>query len=106
MKTAAELDERWVRNFNASQQRMALKERAVAYLGGKCTLCPYDRCLSALEFHHRDPREKDFVISSKMSWEALVRELEKTVLVCSNCHREIHAGLHPHLLDREDESRV
>ena len=94
-----DLDKRWERNFRATQRRTELKERAVAYLGGKCKLCPYDRCLAALEFHH--PGQKDFEISSKSSWEAIVPELDKCVLLCSNCHREVHAGLHPQMLDDE-----
>lgn len=95
MKT--DLDARWQRNFKATQRRTALKERAVQLLGGKCRLCPYDRCLAALEFHH--PGQKDFEISSKSSWESILPELQHVVLLCSNCHREVHAGLHPQLLD-------
>lgn len=109
MKSASELDERWARNFNASQRRVWLKERAAAYLGGKCQGCGYDKCVAALDFHHRDPRQKDFEISSKMSWEAIEQELPKVVLLCSNCHRETHAGLHPQYLDSatlEDEADV
>jgi hypothetical protein len=97
------LDERWARNHNAAQQRTWLKERAVVYLGGKCRCCGYNRSLAALEFHHRDPREKDFEISSRMNWEAVELELRKCILLCSNCHKETHAGLHPQLLDNSDE---
>jgi len=109
VRSAAVLDARWVKNYNATQLRLFLKEQAVAYLGGKCRICDYDKCLAALEFHHRDPREKDFVISNKMSWAAIEPELDKCVLLCATCHRETHAGLHPSLLDRaglEDEADV
>jgi len=92
-----DLDKRWERNFRAQQRRQKLKERAVQHLGGKCRLCPYDRCLAALEFHH--PGQKDFEISRKSSWEAILPELARVILVCSNCHREIHAGLYPQYLD-------
>ncbi len=102
MKSAAELDERWVRNHAAQQLRTWLKERAVAYLGGSCRCCGYDRCLAALDFHH--PGKKDFNISSKMSWSAIEPELKHVILLCSNCHRETHAGYHPQLLgDSESE---
>ena len=50
----------------------------------------------ALEFHHLDPSQKDFGISSKgytRSWDKVKEELDKCILVCSNCHREIHSGL-------------
>lgn len=73
-----------------------MKLKALTYKGGRCQCCNYDRCLSALEFHHTDPNEKDFGISAKgytRSWETVKKELDKCVLVCSNCHREIHEGL-------------
>lgn len=97
------LDERWHRNFTAAQKRLELKERAIAYLGGKCVLCTYDRCPSALEFHHDDPREKDFTISKVMSWKRIQAELDKCTLLCCRCHTEVHAGLHPAYLVAEDD---
>ncbi len=97
------LDTRWERNFQATQRRLALKERAIAYMGGKCQICGYDRCPAAMEFHHSDPDEKDFVISRSMSWERIQREIVKTILVCSNCHREIHVGWHPKYLIQEED---
>lgn len=99
----SDLDKRWARNFNAAQQRAWLKEQAVAYLGGSCRCCGYQQSLAALEFHHRDHRQKDFEISSRMSWKSIEPELRKVVLLCSNCHREVHAGLHPQLLDSGDD---
>jgi len=74
--------------------RREQKRKAVEYLGGKCECCGYDKCLDALEFHHRDPNAKDFGISSSgitYKWERLRVELDKCMLVCSNCHKEIHA---------------
>ena len=68
---------------------------AVAYKGGVCQCCKYNKYIGALEFHHINPDEKDFGISVKgytRSWENNKKELDKCVLVCSNCHREIHAG--------------
>ena len=46
-------------------------------------------------FHHINPQNKNFTISSnlKRNWEELRKELQKTIMVCSNCHREIHAGI-------------
>lgn len=97
-----ELDERWHRNFDASRKRLHLKERAVAFLGGKCSICGYDKCPSAFDFHHLDSFTKDFTISEKASWDAIEPELKKCVLLCSNCHREVHAGWHPqYLLDAD-----
>lgn len=77
--------------------RKNLKQRAINLFGGKCCVCGYNRCLAALEFHHLDPSKKDFSISQAYAnpkkWEYIVKELEKCVLVCSNCHREIHQGI-------------
>ena len=69
---------------------------AVAYKGGKCERCSYDRCIEALDFHHRDPTKKDFGVSSKgytRSWKRVQEELDKCVMLCANCHRETHAEL-------------
>lgn len=65
-------------------------------MGGKCALCGYDRCNSALEFHHINPQEKDFQLSSG-STRSLNRdfvEARKCILLCSNCHREVHNGFY------------
>lgn len=78
------------------KRRENLKLMALEYKGGKCCQCGYDKCPAALEFHHTDPSEKDFGISAKgltRSWEKLKEELDKCILVCSNCHREIHFEL-------------
>ena len=66
---------------------------AVEYKGGCCSICGYDGCIEALEFHHIDPSEKDFGISSKgytRSWERVKEEIDRCVLLCANCHREVH----------------
>ena len=98
-------DERWQRNFDATQRRLELKERAVAYLGGRCSICGYAKCPSAFDFHHVDAATKDFVISSKSSWEAVEPELKKCLLLCANCHREVHAGWHPSYLASEESGK-
>src|SRR3989338_2849077 len=79
-----------------AKRRRKVREMAVSHKGGKCNLCGYDRCLEALEFHHLDPSQKDFAISQRghsRSWERVRKELDKCVMLCANCHREIHAGL-------------
>lgn len=76
-----------------SKRRATLKAMAVEYKGGKCEICGYNKCISALEFHHLNPEEKDFGISTDgntRSWKRIRPELDKCILVCSNCHREIH----------------
>lgn len=78
-----------------SRWRREAKAILVAEAGGCCRVCGYDRCIGALEFHHVDPREKSFSLSSRglaRSIEALRDEAAKCVLVCSNCHAEIENG--------------
>jgi predicted HNH restriction endonuclease len=69
------------------------KQEAINYKGGKCQLCGYDKYKGALEFHHIDPTKKDFALSAGRltSLEKLKPELDKCVLLCANCHREVHA---------------
>lgn len=78
------------------RHKKTMIEKAVALKGGKCQICGYNRCIAALEFHHVDPTQKSFGIRSNgntMSWEKMCAELEKCVLLCANCHREVEAGL-------------
>ena len=75
------------------RRRDKVKQMSVDYKGGKCSRCSYDKCIKALEFHHTDPNEKDFNIAYKgytRAWEKVKIELDKCVLLCANCHREIH----------------
>jgi transcriptional regulator with XRE-family HTH domain len=77
------------------KRRTMLKIKSVEYKGGECILCGYNKCIQALDFHHTNPSEKDFTISGNynISWDRIKNELDKCILVCSNCHREIHAGV-------------
>lgn len=61
----------------------------------KCSQCGYDKCPQAIDFHHLDPNEKDFNISSHwtISEERLKQEVKKCIQLCANCHREHHAGI-------------
>lgn len=80
--------------------RQRQKERAVEHMGGCCFICGYKKHHNALEFHHQDSEEKDFNLALGgycRSWERVLKELEKCIMVCSNCHREIHAGLYSEL---------
>ncbi len=79
-------------NYFVSRRRKALKTKAVEYKGGKCSFCGYSRCMEALTFHHLSG--KDFGIAFKgytRSWKKVLQELDRCILVCSNCHAEIHA---------------
>lgn len=73
------------------------KRRLVEAFGGKCAICGYHRCNKALDFHHLDPTDKETTwgeLNGQIrSWARIVDELAKCVMICSNCHREVHAGI-------------
>ncbi len=79
-----------------AKRRKVLRAKAIEYGGSKCAVCGYDTCKRALSFHHKDPSQKDFGLSARgltRSWEKTKTELDKCILVCANCHMEIHEGL-------------
>ena len=75
---------------HVNNRRFEVKRRAVEALGGKCSVCGYNRSIYALDFHHIDPSTKSFNISGAhaRSWARIEEEIKKCVLLCANCHRE------------------
>lgn len=66
----------------------------IVYKGGRCQTCGYNKCDSALEFHHLDHKKKEFELSGlSVKFETIKPELDKCIMVCANCHREIHQKL-------------
>lgn len=99
------------KNSNQVQHwRKRTKERIVKAFGGQCAICGYNRCIESLQFHHLDPNEKEATISSLISdtggWAKVVVEARKCVMLCANCHYEVHAGLQtvPSSAQRFDEA--
>lgn len=79
-----------------AKRRKKIKAMAVEYKGGKCMICSYDKCVDALDFHHIDPKTKEFGLGLgglTRSWERVKKEANKCALICANCHREVHAGI-------------
>jgi len=79
-----------------NKNRFIKREKYKLSMGGKCCKCGYDRCLAALHFHHKNPEEKKFLLSSAM-WgvnsiteEDILNEIKKCDLICANCHAEYH----------------
>lgn len=75
-----------------NKKRHTRKAEIIKYLGGKCNICHYNKCVAALHVHHKDPAEKDFNLGGShcLSWEKTKQELNKCMLLCANCHAEIH----------------
>lgn len=73
------------------------KKRMVEYLGGKCSVteCQYSKCMRSLVFHHVAPSKKEFQLSNFINkrWDIVKKELDKCILLCANCHGEIHEKL-------------
>jgi hypothetical protein len=83
--------------YDAVKRRRAkVKMMAIAYKGGRCETCGYNKCVEALEFHHKDPTQKDFGIGANThnkAWVVIQAELDKCLMLCANCHREEHVRL-------------
>lgn len=78
---------------SVTKRRRKLKKMAVEYKGGECSICGYSKCINALQFHHLNPSQKSFSISATghtRSWDKIKIELDKCILVCANCHLELH----------------
>ncbi len=78
------------------KRRKKIKQLSIEYKGGKCQLCGYNRCEAALELHHLNPLTKSFGIGEKgytRAWTKVRAELDKCILLCANCHREVEAGI-------------
>ena len=78
------------------ERMIQFKLKCVEYKGGKCIECGYNKYYGSMEFHHLDPTLKEFSLS-KMRSSAfnakIIKELDKCVLLCSNCHKEVEAGI-------------
>lgn len=74
------------------QRLREMKLKAIEYLGGQCSQCGVKGVPAIYDFHHKNPEEKDFSWGAKRTsnWDNLKKELDKCILLCSNCHRELH----------------
>ena len=84
------------RSEAVARRRRKLKQLLVTAVGGRCSICGYDRCIGALQFHHRDGQLKEFGLAERgltRSLEAVQAEAAKCVLLCANCHAEVEAGI-------------
>lgn len=89
----------WCKECNdkiTHQKQLKRKNQCVEYKGGKCSVCGYDKYIGALDFHHINPKEKEFNIANlrTYSWESLKKELDKCICICKNCHAELHNDIY------------
>jgi hypothetical protein len=80
-------------NARSKERQQSIKRRAVEYKGGKCQRCGYQGHIASYDFHHKNPKEKSFTISVFKNWSfwRIKSELDKCILLCANCHRELEA---------------
>jgi predicted HNH restriction endonuclease len=75
-------------------QREAKKSRkasVLAHLGkSSCERCGYSKSLCALDFHHLDPAQKASLVTGRGTFLEMVEEAKKCIVICANCHREVH----------------
>jgi hypothetical protein len=93
-------------NAQSVARARAAKVQAIAYLGGKCLDCGLVSPVPQVyDFHHLDPAKKDIKLSSlsNRGFEAMIPELDKCVLLCSNCHRIRHAT-NPSFEEQDEEA--
>lgn len=78
--------------YFVDKRRLELRFKAYKYKGGKCQKCGYQGLPACFDFHHTNPKEKQFSISHHphtRSWDRVKKELDKCDLLCANCHRQI-----------------
>ena len=99
MKSSSQYSKEW-REKNPKKYRQLtkvqhLKERKILHnlkING-CAICGYNKCIECLEFHHVNSQEKCFsIVGQNMGRKIvdLINELNKCILLCPNCHKEIH----------------
>jgi hypothetical protein len=61
----------------------------------KCSKCP-EAHSACLDFHHIDPTTKSFglgqAIHKQVSWDKIINEIRKCIVLCANCHRKEHSS--------------
>lgn len=93
--------EKQIPNYKIKQREYVLKLRQdlINYLGGCCSSCGYSKSIYALEFHHKNPTDKEFGIGAFMNkgiylnltkMKKLIKEVNKCIILCCNCHKELH----------------
>lgn len=75
------------------RRRHDIKRELISLKGGECEMCGYNKCISALEFHHKGKNKDGHLttIIKNSSKQKALKEVEKCILLCANCHRELHS---------------
>lgn len=88
-------------------RRNTLRKKYRDFLNGSCCKCGYSKCIDALHFHHLDPKTKKFTITDavhgrvRATEEEIYEEIAKCILICANCHAEIHSNENKIVIDHD-----
>lgn len=87
-------------SYHAQQKRgQSRRLKLLDLYQTKCSKCGYNINPHCLSFHHLDPNLKSFSIDirhcSNRSWDTLIEESKKCILLCMNCHTELHNPMGP-----------
>lgn len=85
----------YIKERSESKKTTKLRsDKLLELSGGKCLYCGYNKCKRALTYHHINPKTKSFALDatgiSSHSWEKVLEEREKCLLLCQNCHAILH----------------
>lgn len=85
----------------SARRQQGKKRKLIEMFGGGCSRCGYDKCPTALDFHHpNEDKETNVANLRRYSFDKAVKEAKKCILLCANCHREEHYVDHGPLLGR------
>lgn len=82
-----------ISNLRQNETRRKNKRLAVEYMGDECLDCKQQFPDSVYDFHHKDTSSKEInpsVVLKLKDMGKIMKELNKCVLLCSNCHRIRH----------------
>lgn len=79
-----------------NKRKVEVSQRVAAIVGAACWICGYAKTKRNLCFHHTNAATKKFNLTTRelmLKWDRVFTEMKKCVLVCCNCHGEIHDHL-------------
>jgi hypothetical protein len=107
LEKAREYKKKWNKEYYSShkfseKQRIInrknrIREWILEYKSGLVCICCGEKTTACLDFHHLDQskKEKSLGFARNQGWgkERILKEMKKCIVLCSNCHRKLHAGL-------------
>lgn len=94
-------------DFSPNLIRVERKQLIVNALGGGCMICGYNKLISNLCFHHlRDKKIALTIVAFNTPVENLLDEIKKCILICHNCHGEVHASMIDQIIIEQKNQEV